>query len=179
MKKIAIVGFAVAFLGTGALAQAPEPQKEQEWLKQLAGEWDYETEVTLEADKPPMKIKGTESVRTVGNSWITAELKATFADQPFTGILTVGFDAHKKKYLGTWLDSMHGHLLHYEGTLDVAAKTLTLLTEAPNPADPGKLCKFKEVLEVKSKDHKIFTTSLQGEDGKWTPMMTINYRRKK
>jgi hypothetical protein len=179
LKKFAIVSFAVALMGGGVLAQAPGPQKEHEWLKQLAGEWEYETEASLEPGKPPVKINGTESARMVGGFWVIAEHKTTLFDQPFTGILTLGFDGQKKKYVGTWLDSMHGHLLHYEGAVDLVAKTLTLLTEGPNPVAPGKLCKFKEVIEVKSRDHKVLTTSMQGEDGKWVALMTINYRRKK
>ena len=69
-----------------------------------------------------MTIKGTESVRKVGDFWIVSEVKATLFDAPFTGVMTLGFDSQKKKYVGTWIDSMHSHLLHYDGT--VADKTL-------------------------------------------------------
>jgi hypothetical protein len=180
MWRFAIVGFVVVVLGGGGLAQAPPgPQKEHDWLKQLAGEWEYETEAALEPGKPPVKVRGTESVRTVGGLWIISEHKATLLDQPFTGILTLGFDVEKKLYVGTWHDSMHSHLLHYEGTLDAAAKSLTILTEGPNPMAPAKRSKFKEVIEVKDKDQKVLTTSMQGEDGKWTEVMTIKYQRKK
>ena len=58
----------------------------------------------------------------VGGFWVVAENKATLFDAPFTGIMTLGFDGQKKKYVGTWIDSMHSHLLHYEGTVDAAAK---------------------------------------------------------
>ena len=44
MKNFAILGLAIALLGTHVFAQAPEPQKEHAWLKQLVGEWEYETE---------------------------------------------------------------------------------------------------------------------------------------
>ena len=63
--------------------------------------------------------------------------------------------------------------------VDDAGKTLTLETEGPCPLKPGQRCKFKEVIEVKDKDHKVFTSSMQGDDGKYTTMLTINYRRKK
>ena len=180
MKQFAIAGFAVVLMSSGALrAQQPAPQKEQEYLKQLAGDWEYDADATLEPGKPPMKFKGTESARMVGDFWVVGELKATIADVPFTGILTLGFDGEKKKFVGAWIDSMHSHLVQMEGTRDAAGKTLTLLAEGPNPAAPGKLSKYKEVIELKSKDHKVHTSSIQGEDGKWIEFMTANYRRKK
>jgi hypothetical protein len=179
MKKFAILGLIIALLGTHVFAQAPEPQTEHAWLKQLVGEWEYDTEACLEAGKPPVKITGTEQVRMVGGFWAISEYSAKLSDSPFTGILTLGFDGEKKKYVGTWIDSMNSYLLHYEGTVDTAGKSLTLLTEGPDPAAPGKRCKFKEVIEVKDRDHKVVTTSMQGDDGKWVPLMTINYRRMK
>ena len=73
---------------------------------------------------------------------------------------------------------MNNYLWKYEGTVNEEGKTLTLETEGPCPMKPGKLSKFKEVIEFKSKDHKVFTSSMQEDDGKWSTMMTIHYRKK-
>ena len=83
----------------------PAPQKEHEWLKQLEGEWESEDEVVIEPGKPPVKSKGTESARSAA-SGSSAEKKGECMGTPFTGIMTMGYDAEKKKYVGTWVCSM-------------------------------------------------------------------------
>jgi hypothetical protein len=180
MNKIAVASVIVAFLAGLAVLQAQTaPQKEHEWLQQLVGDWECDSEAVLAPGQPAVKSKGTENVRAVGGLWVVAEIKGTTFDTPFTGMMTLGYDAQKKKYIGTWIDSMNGHLVIYDGAVDEAGKTLTLLTEAPNPLAAGKLCKFKDVFEIKSKDHKVLTSSMQGDDGKWVAFLTVNYRRKK
>lgn len=185
MKKLSVAGFAVALLGGAVVmlgqeeAQLPKPGKEHAWLEQLAGEWTAEVEALVEPGKPPVKSEGTESVRRIGGFWIVAENKGDIMGQSFTGLLTLGYDTRKKQYVGTWIDSMTDYLWRYEGTVDASGKVLTLQTEGPSQAGPGKLARFKDVIELKAKDHKVLTSSMQGDDGKWTTIMTINYRRKK
>jgi hypothetical protein len=72
---------------------------------------------------------------------------------------------------------MSDWLCKYEGSVD--GRVLTLNTEGPSPADPRKTAKMKDVIEVKSKDHKVLTSYIQGEDGKWVLFMTLNAKRKK
>ena len=159
----------------------PQPQKEHQWLQQIVGEWTAEGECaaqpSADATAPPAKFKGTESGRLVGGFWAVLENKGEFMGAPFTGILTLGYDPETKKYVGTWVDSMTPRLWHYEGTVDATGKVLTLQSEGPCPKEPGKILKFRETIELKGKDHKVFTSMIE-QDGKWTPLMTIQYRRK-
>ena len=184
MKTLSIKPLLVTLLCGANLLQAaempkmPPPQKEHAWLQQFVGEWESECEMFMEPGKPPTKSKGSESTRSIGGFWILADNKSSFMDMPFTGLMTLGYDPEKKKYVGTWVDSVNSYLWKYEGTVDAAGKTLTLETEGPCHNAPGKLSKFKEVVEFKSKDRKVFSSSMQGEDGKWVTMMTINYQRR-
>ncbi len=202
MKKFVIAGFIALLLGiatvtvaqeskpenattdaqaTPKMPEMPKPQKEHEWLKQLEGEWETEAEMTMDPSKPPVKSTGTESVKMLGGFWAVSENNGQmpFDNQPFKGILTLGFDPAKNKYVGTWVDSMNSRLWTYEGDVDESGKKLTLNTEGPCPMAGGKIMKMKEVMEITDADHKVFTSSVQMEDGKWMTPMTIRYTRKK
>ena len=154
----------------------PQPQKEHEWLKQLAGDWDLDISVQ-EPNKETTKSKGSESTRMIGGFWALAEVKATMMEMPFTGLMTVGYNIEKKKYVATWADSMSDYLWQYEGSVDPSGKILTLETTGPCPMQGGKITRFKEVIEIKDKDHRTFTSSVDF-DGKFVQMLTINYTRK-
>lgn len=171
MKPIAL-----AFLTTLFVQEMPKPQKEHEWLGQLTGEWDTEGEVITEPGKPPMKTKGSETSRAIGGFWIQSEHKGDFFGAPFTGILSLGYSPEKKKYIGTWIDSMTSYLWTYQGTVDATGKILTL--EAEGPGHDGKPAKFRETLTVKDKDHKEFSSSIE-KDGQWVNYLKIQYTRKK
>lgn len=188
MKRNYLITLLLAFVGLSAFARAqemdhqqmPQPTAEHQWLQQFVGEWESETEVFGIPDHPPMKGKGTETVRSIGGFWVIGEGTGTMEGLPgtMTGIITLGYDVSKQKYVGTWVDSMTGILWLYEGTVDPARKTLTLHSEGPCPFKPG-LVKFKETIEFKSPDHRVFTSSFQNDDGSWTQMLTVNHRRKK
>src|SRR5262245_61194257 len=171
MKKFATAGLVVTLLTSVAVLQAqdapkfPTPQKEHKWLEQFAGEWESEGEMIPEPGKPPLKVTGAESARMLGGFWMISEGKNTCMGMTFTSLMTLGYDPDKKKYVGTWVDSVFNYMWKYEGTLDEAGKVLTLLAEGPCPMAPGKIGKFKDVMEIKSKDHRVLTSFMQGDDG--------------
>ena len=157
-----------------------EPQREHQWLQKLVGEWTFEADATMKPGEPPVKSKGTESVRSLGGLWILAEGQGEMPGcGPATTMLTLGYDPQKKRYLGTWIGSMMTHLWTYNGALDPAGGVLTLDTEGPSMAGDGKLAKYQDVIEFKSDDHRILSSQILGEDGKWNRFMTAHYRRKK
>jgi hypothetical protein len=183
MKMLRVVGTMVATLLVAASVHAqeapPMPTEQHKWLDQLVGEWDTSSEVTFAPGMPPLKCEGKESVRKLGGFFTVSEQVGNFMGTEVKGVMTLGYDAEKKKYIGTWVDSMSSHMWHYVGTVDDAGKVLTLEAEGPNPLAEGKKAKFRDVITIKDKDHKVMTSSMLGEDGKWVTFMTANYTRKK
>lgn len=157
-----------------------EPQKEHQWLQKLVGEWTCEGEATMEPGQPPVQWKATESVRSLGGVWFLAEGQGEMPDGgASTTLMTLGYDPQKKRYVGTFIGSMMTNLWVYEGTLDEAGRVLTLDTEGPDFGAGGKIRKFQDIVEFKSADHRILSSRMQGDDGKWHWIMTAHYRRKK
>ena len=157
-----------------------EPQKEHQWLQRLVGEWTSESEAVCAPGEPPMKFQGSESVRSLGGLWILAEGQG---EMPGGGLgkmlLTLGYDPQRKRYVGTWVGSMMTHLWVYDGSMDATGKVLTLETEGPAMTGDGKMAKYKDVIELRSDDHRVLTSHMRADDGTWQQFMTAHYRRKK
>jgi hypothetical protein len=160
------------------LPTMPAPVKEHAWLQQLVGEWETEATMT-EPGQPPQVCKGSETVRALGGFWIVAESKMDVGGQTMNGVLTLGYDPEKKSFVGTWVDSMTSNLWKYDGSVDEGGKVLTLNTRGPCPMMGGKMTTFKERMELTDKDHRVFTSSFQGEDGTWSTMVTVRSTRRK
>lgn len=156
-----------------------EPQKEHQWLQKLVGDWTYEVDATMEPEKPPERLTGSESVRSLGGLWFLAEGQGEMpGGGSATMLMTLGYDPLKARYVGTFIGSMMTHLWVYEGVLDAAGRVLRLDTIGPNMAAEPKMARFQDVIEFKSDDQRSLTSRMFGDDGKWHQFMTANYRRK-
>ena len=126
----------------------------------------------------PMKLSGTETVRLLGGLWIVAEGEG---EMPGGGrantMLTIGYDAKKSRYVGTWIGSMMNQLWIYDGELDEANNTLTLHTEGPHCTVEGATAKYKEVIKLNDDNVRVFSSYVLGDDGQWQNIMTAHYRR--
>jgi len=163
-----------------AMPPMPEPTKEHKWLQQFVGEWESEAEVTMAPDQPATKSKGTDRVRNLGDFWIISEGTGEMPgmEKPMTWLMTLGYDPEKRKYVGTWVDSMNGYLWTYEGTVDASGKKLVLESEGPCPTRPG-MTRFRDITEFKGRNERVFTSAMQNDDGSWTTMVKGTFRRTK
>ena len=173
MKVIASAGSIVALVIAATVCNAQdqppkvEPTKQHEWLRQLVGEWDGDVG------------DGVANARMLGGLWLVSDVKVMIGDTTMTAVWTVGYDPQKKKYVGTWVDSVTPYLWTYEGSLDASGRILTLETEGPNPTAGGKMTKMRDAIEITDKEHFALSSSMRDDAGKWNTFMTVNYRRKK
>jgi len=162
-----------------ATAMSPEPQAEHHWLQKLVGEWTCEGEATTEPGQDPVKFESTESVRSIGDLWIVAEGHGDMPGcGPATTIMTLGYDPQKERFVGTFIGSMMTHMWLYDGSLDAREKVLTLETEGPSMDGRGRMVKYKDVMEIRSDNHRVLSSHVLDEDGNWWQFMTAHYRRR-
>ena len=154
-----------------------EVRAEHQWLQRMVGEWTYEMEAEAEPGQPPIRETGPESVRSVGGVWVMCEAKGTMPEGgDATSIMTLGYDADRQRFVGTFLSSMMTYLWTYDGELDAAGKVLTLNAEGPSYTGQGMM-KYRDTIEFDGDDHRVQTSSYQAEDGSWHHFMTTHYRR--
>mgnify|MGYP001278391578 CR=1 FL=1 len=183
MKKTITLLAAAMMLGTALLqaqdnTQAPEmpkPVKEHEWLKKFAGEWTCEGEC-LAPDGSKATSTGEESTRMLGDFWAVTEGSGEGMGMPFSHVFVLGYDPVKKKYVGTWVDSMTGKLWLYEGTVENGKLTLETAGDCPMT---GKHLQFRDEITFPDPDTKVFTSSVSEDGETWVPAMTMTAKRKK
>jgi hypothetical protein len=181
--SITPLAFVVISMFGGASAQEtpqfPGPEKEHQWLEKFVGHWVTESKGKMGPDQAPVVCSGTLTSRMLGGFWVINEMKGDVLGTPTIGVQTIGYDSAKKKYVGTWVDSMTGYMWQYEGTVDETGTTLTLEADGPNFMADGTVTKFQDVYEFKSDDEIAISSRMLGKDGKWGTFMTGTANRKK
>ena len=177
LASFAVVSLALALAAPLASAQMPalpQPGPEHELLKKDVGTWDATVEMFMAPGGAPMVSKGTDTVSMIGGFWQVDDFKSEMMGQPFAGRGATGYDPAKKKYVGTWVDSMTPGYYTVEGTYDAATKTLNATMEGPDQT--GAVVKTKQTTAWKDADTRVFT--LYGPDGS-SVTMRITYKRRK
>ena len=170
---------AVSGPAAAQMPSLPTPGPEHAVFKAEEGTWDASIEMTAPGAPAMPPAKGVQ-VDTVGcgGMCLTTEVKAELMPgMPFEGRGLTTYDPAKKKYVGSWSDSMAPGLSLSEGTYDAAAHKSTSWMEGPDMT--GKMTKTKSVTEQVDADHKVMTMFTVGADGKELPTMKISYTRKK
>jgi hypothetical protein len=184
----ALPALLVAVLAAAAIAQeaaqelpalmVPTPQ--HEFMASEVGVWDAETKTWATPEGEPELGKGSETNEMLGGMWLLSHFQGEFMGGEFHGRGQFGYDPLKKKYVGTWVDSISPFLFTMEGDYDEATKTLTMIMNGTS-AMTGQPETAKNVTRYVDDDTKIFEMYMpvEGQEGQWWKMMEITYTRRK
>ena len=173
---------ATLVMGAATAAQvppAPKPGPEHEVLKMDVGTWDAVVEVMAGPGAAPTKSTGVETntLGCGGRCLITDFKGEMMPGQPFEGHGVTAYDPGKKKYVGSWTDSMSVGLSIAETTFAPATKKSTGRMEGPDMS--GNVSRMKATGEYTDADHRVFTMYAPGATGNEAPTMRITYTRRK
>lgn len=150
---------------------------EHEWLKQLLGDWTVSGKCDMPG-LPPTTTTGSEHARPLGELFVVGEGSG---EMPGGGdadmLMTLGYDADKKKFVGSWAGSMMSGMFFYEGELDASKKVLTLNTQGPSMTGDGSIAHYQDVITLVSSDERTLHSQTLQPDGSWKRFMTATYRR--
>ena len=104
-------------------------------MAKTAGSWDATVKSWMQGpEAEPVVSKGVEVVKLMpGGLWLLSEFHGKFGEMEFHGAGQSGFDPVKKKYVGTWVDSMETSIMTMEGDFDSQTKTLTMYAKGKGP----------------------------------------------
>lgn len=157
--------------------EMPAPTEDHKWLHRLVGEWTISGEMKMGEEE--MKSSGTETVKAFGGHWMVAEMsgKMPGSDTVSNSIMALTYDVAKKKYVGTFISDMMGFMWVYEGSRK--GDVLTLDAEGPSFKGDGSMAKYQDIVEIKSDKEYELRSQVLGDDGKWTPFMSMTFTRTK
>jgi hypothetical protein len=174
-----------SFLGASAIAQeppaAPKPTAEHQILAADAGTWDATIKSYMGGPgSEPVISRGTEVYEVMsGGLWVLSRFEGSFGPAKFEGRGQFGYDTVKKKFVGTWIDSMSPTLSVLEGSYDAKTKTMSYVGDGYDPEHKAKYTQ-RMVTTTKDDGTRIFTLYMkfEGEPAE-AKFMEITYTRRK
>jgi hypothetical protein len=175
----------VGSLGAASLVRGqdgppnPKPTAEHKLLAKDVGTWDATVKSWMGGpDSQPAVSQGVEVAKMPGGLWLQSEFDGKFGDAEFHGCGQSGYDTKKKKYVGTWVDSMATEMMIMEGDYDTATSTLTMYAKGNGPS--GKEYDSKMTTKHEDDDTRVFTMSVKSDEtkGEYVKMLEITYKRR-
>ncbi len=131
-------------------------------------------------DAEPAVSTGTE-VNTVmtGGLWVLSKFEGDFGGMKFEGRGQFGFDPNKKRYIGSWIDSLSPTMSVLEGEYEPKTRTMTYVGDGIGPDGQTKYTQ-KMVTTTKDDGTRVFTLYMKFAGAKdEVKFMEVTYRRRK
>src|SRR5258706_4880988 len=162
-----------------AMMKAATPGDAHKKLGPMAGTFNANVKMWTQPGAPPTGGDGVaENSWALDGRFLEQRFTGTFMGMPFRGVGYTGYDNIKKKYIGSWMDSMSTSMMVSSGKADAGGKSFTFTSTMADPMT-GKSSEIKEKVTVVDDDHHTLEKWGAGPDGKTVRMMEITYTRKK
>jgi predicted 3-demethylubiquinone-9 3-methyltransferase (glyoxalase superfamily) len=185
MKSIFLTAVIVLLSCIGGVAQetssAPKTKKLSgfQWLKQFEGTWLVVSKSSgANAGETNSHSVGI-TAKAIGTQWIVSEQRGKMAGMDFSAVQTLGYDAKKKQFIGSWVDSTSTYTWQLTGSLDDSGEKLTMDSEGADWKNPIKTRRYRDMYKFKSESEIATESQLLNDAGQWETFMTSTMTRKK
>ena len=113
----------------------------------------------------------------LGGRFLKTMYKGDMMGQAFLGMGLDGYDKHKQKYVGIWIDTMGTMMTTFEGDAEESGKSLTMYGEYVDPLT-GTKKDVKGILTVVSTNRYTYESWEKSGDGEFEKTMQIIYSKK-
>ena len=162
-----------------AMMKAATPGDAHKKLGAMAGTFNAEVKMWMQPGAPPAGGTGVaENSWALDGRFLEQHFTGNFMGMPFTGMGFTGYDNIKKKYVGTWMDTMTTSMMISTGIANTDGKSYTFTSTMDDPMT-GKSSPVKETVTIVDNDHHTLEMWSPGPDGKMFKTMEIAYTRKK
>jgi Protein of unknown function (DUF1579) len=167
--------------GTSVIAQEPtKAGAEHKILAADEGTWDATVKSFAPGVAEPVVSKGTEvNEMTPGGIWLLRKFDGVAAGTKFQGRGQFSYNPAKKKYVGTWIDSLGPDIGMLEGAYDAKTKTLTFVGDGVASAANAKYSQ-KMVTTTKDDGSRVFMLTMKFEGAPdEMKLLEITYTKRK
>jgi hypothetical protein len=151
----------------------PTPVDQHKQLLAGVGEWEGTLTSYMIPGMKPEPVAAHETVTAIGEFWTLSQFHCQFMGQPYHGSGHYGYDPEKKKYIGTWVDSMSSQFALMEGEVDPKTNTLVMHWQARDMT--GKVVPHRSESTMGGDAR---TMTFYSGEGAGTKSMTIEMKRK-
>ena len=159
-----------------AMTKAATPGAEHQNLAKMAGDWTYDSSMTMMPGQPPMQSTGTmHAEMAVGGRYLFSTWKGKMGDMDFEGHGVDAYDNVAKQYESSWVDNMSTGIMYGTGTCE--GGTCNAKMEMWDPMS-GQKTTSRSTMTWMGNDSFKMEMFGPGPDGKEMKFMEIVAKRK-
>ena len=160
-KSIALLSclIAIPLFAQDAPSELEKPGEYHQHLKMMAGTWDVKSKFHMVPGQI-IEMNGVEMARMQpGGFWLISDFTGKITGMPFHGHAVMGYEAHKKKYIGTWTDSFGSVLVTTTGTCSKDGRVTTMIGKSFNPMEKREVT-YKQVQKSRMPTRRLSTCTM-------------------